>query len=118
MRTDIGSEQVIAAARGMSRRFAGSSSRGSNEATCARHSLALEHTIRPLFSYLRALTTPTGVFAASEDWGADSTIDGGLAARLDRAAAEFATLVTHHEHAATVDPSTDIIPLEQLLNAR
>jgi FMN reductase len=36
----------------------------------ARHSLALEHAIRPLFSYLRAVTVPTAVFAATEDWGA------------------------------------------------
>jgi FMN reductase len=34
----------------------------------ARHSLALEHAVRPLFSYLRAVTVPTAVFAATEDW--------------------------------------------------
>ena len=84
----------------------------------ARHSLALEHGIRPLFSYLRALTTPTAVFAASEDWGADSSIDGGLTARIDRAAAEFATLVAAHEPAAVVDPFADPTPFDQLLDAR
>jgi FMN reductase len=36
----------------------------------ARHSLALEHALRPLFVYLRALVVPTAVYAASEDWGA------------------------------------------------
>ena len=81
----------------------------------ARHSLALEHTIRPLFSYLRALTTPTAVFAAAEDWGADSSVDGGLAARIDRAATEFAALVTGHAPAATVDPFAEPTPFEQLL---
>jgi len=30
-----------------------------------RHSLALEHAIRPLLSYLRALVVPTAVYAAS-----------------------------------------------------
>jgi FMN reductase len=35
----------------------------------ARHSLALEHALRPLFAYLRAVVAPTAVFAASEDWG-------------------------------------------------
>lgn len=83
----------------------------------ACHSLALEHTIRPLLSYLRALTTPTAVFAASKDWGADSTIDGGLAARIDRSAAEFAALVTNHERAATVDPFAEPTPFAQLLDA-
>ncbi|MFJ4948557.1 CE1759 family FMN reductase [Streptomyces sp. NPDC088760] len=53
-----------------------------------RHSLVLEHALRPLFAYLRAVVVPTGVYAASEDWGAD-----GLAARIERAAAELAALM-------------------------
>jgi FMN reductase len=83
----------------------------------ARHSLALEHAIRPLFSYLRATTSPTAVFAASEDWGADRSIDGGLAGRIARAADEFATLVASHETAATPDPFATPTPFEQLLDA-
>ena len=35
----------------------------------ARHSLVLEHALRPLFSYLHAVVVPTGVFAATEDFG-------------------------------------------------
>lgn len=35
----------------------------------ARHSLALEHAIRPLFSYMGAVIVPTAVFGATEDWG-------------------------------------------------
>lgn len=84
----------------------------------ARHSLALEHAVRPLFSYLRALTTPTAVFAASEDWGADSAVDGGLSARIDRAAGELAALVADREAAASVDPFASPTPFEQLLDAR
>jgi FMN reductase len=57
----------------------------------ARHSLVLDHAMRPLFSYLRAVPTPTGVFAASEDFG--STDDGALSSRIDRAAGELAALV-------------------------
>jgi FMN reductase len=30
-----------------------------------RHSLALEHAVRPLFAYLRAVVVPTAVYAAS-----------------------------------------------------
>ncbi|MEV7090910.1 FMN reductase [Streptomyces sp. NPDC093085] len=57
----------------------------------ARHSLVVEHAMRPLFSYLHALTLPTAVFAATDDWGAGAdTHGGGLPARIDRAAAEFA----------------------------
>src|SRR5689334_2768385 len=57
----------------------------------ARHSLVLEHALRPLFSYLKATPVPTGVFAASEDFG--SNADGRLAARVDRAGAELVALL-------------------------
>ena len=53
----------------------------------ARHSLALEHALRPLFSYLRAVVVPTAVFAATEDFG--GTADGRLDERVDRAAGEL-----------------------------
>lgn len=38
-----------------------------------RHSLVLDHAMRPLFAYLRAVTLPTSVYAASEDWGRRAT---------------------------------------------
>ncbi|MFI9827090.1 CE1759 family FMN reductase [Streptomyces sp. NPDC051913] len=55
----------------------------------ARHSLVLEHALRPLFAYLRAVVVPTAVYAASEDWGAE-----GLEGRIERAAGELAGLMT------------------------
>ncbi|MFN8076718.1 MAG: CE1759 family FMN reductase [Kineosporiaceae bacterium] len=55
----------------------------------ARHSLVLEHAMRPLFSYLRAVVVPTGVFAATEDFGAE----GPLTERIGRAASQLAGLV-------------------------
>ncbi|MER6219427.1 FMN reductase [Streptomyces sp. 900105755] len=54
----------------------------------ARHSLVLEHALRPMFAYLRAVVVPTGVYAASEDWGAE-----GLEDRVERAAGELAGLM-------------------------
>lgn len=59
----------------------------------ARHSLALEYAVRPLFAYLQSVVVPTSVFAASEDWGGASGTDGELASRIDRAARELAQLV-------------------------
>ncbi|GAA1007543.1 NAD(P)H-dependent oxidoreductase [Nocardiopsis tropica] len=50
-----------------------------------RHSLVLDHALRPLFAYLRARVLPTGVFAATEDFGSAE-----LAARISRAGAELA----------------------------
>jgi FMN reductase len=68
----------------------------------ARHSLVLDHALRPLFSYLHAVVVPTGVFAASEDWGATG-VDGVLRRRIDRAAAELAALVRARPVAARGD---------------
>ncbi|WP_028660741.1 FMN reductase [Nocardioides insulae] len=63
-----------------------------------RHSLVLEHALRPLFSYLRAVVVPTGVFAASSDFGAVAGSAGAgadtIGKRVERAAAELAVLVT------------------------
>jgi FMN reductase len=70
----------------------------------ARHSLVLEHAMRPLFSYLRALTVPTGVFAAPEDWAGGDTSTAALADRIDRAAGELADLVAGRPRAARTDP--------------
>ena len=57
----------------------------------ARHSMVLDHALRPLFSHLRAVVVPTGVFAASEDFG--NTDEGHLDKRVRRAAGEFAVLM-------------------------
>ena len=58
----------------------------------ARHSLVLDYALRPLFSYLRATIAPTGVFAATADFGSD---DAGrsLADRVNRAGQELAALM-------------------------
>ncbi|GAA3799819.1 FMN reductase [Streptomyces chiangmaiensis] len=66
----------------------------------ARHSLVLDHALRPLFSYLQAVVVPTGVYAASEDWGAE-----GLPERIDRAAGELVRLM-----GAGVAPETAAVP--------
>src|SRR6266700_7804592 len=36
----------------------------------SRHALVVDEQMRSLFAYMRALTLPTSVFAAPEDWGA------------------------------------------------
>ncbi|MCW2752656.1 MAG: hypothetical protein JWQ32_67 [Marmoricola sp.] len=64
----------------------------------ARHSLVLEHALRPLFSYLRAVVVPTAVFAASEDFGSTS-----LQSRVERAAGELAALVDARAKAGHLD---------------
>ncbi|MGY1753605.1 FMN reductase [Blastococcus sp. SYSU D01042] len=75
----------------------------------ARHSLALEHALRPLFAYLRATVAPTAVFAAAEDWagGGEGPGSGALADRVERAAGELADLVAARPPAAPVDPFAD-----------
>jgi FMN reductase len=86
----------------------------------ARHSLALEHAVRPLFAYLRAVAVPTAVFAATEDWAGAAGIDRALAGRIDRAAGELADLVSGRPATARpVDPFADpTTSFEDLLKGR
>ncbi len=86
----------------------------------ARHSLVLDHALRPLFSYQRAVVLPTAVFAATDDFGTDADLSGRIAA----AAAELAqwlrpgtgvaspTGQPPRLRAASID---DPVPFEQLL---
>jgi FMN reductase len=53
-----------------------------------RHALVADDQMRPMFAYLRTMTTPTSLFAAPEDWG-----DPALATRIDRAALELVLLM-------------------------
>ena len=75
-----------------------------------RHSLALEYSMRPLFTYLRADVVTTSVFAATDDWaqsGGEKHDDGGssLPERIDRAGRAFAGLVSARgEHTKPADP--------------
>ncbi len=85
----------------------------------ARHSLVLDFAMRPLFAYLRADVVPTGVFAASSDFGSGSTVSGGsLSARIDRAAGELADKVLRRGTALPDDPFTNPTPFEDLLNGQ
>jgi FMN reductase len=84
----------------------------------ARHSLALEHALRPMFTYLRATPVPTSVFAAPEDWagagsggvgaGNGGGPSGALAGRIDRAARELADQMTRRESRATPPDPFDL----------
>ncbi|MFD3498945.1 FMN reductase [Streptomyces sp. NPDC058678] len=78
----------------------------------ARHSLVLEHALRPLFAHLRAVVVPTGVYAASEDWGAQ-----GLDGRIERAAGELAALMAGLSAAGPVKDDFAVVPFEERLAA-
>ena len=84
----------------------------------ARHSLAIDHALRPLFAYLNAATVPTGVYAASEDWGRSGVAaDQGLSDRIDRAAAELAAAILARPPRVRRDRFADPVPFEDLLRA-
>jgi len=79
-----------------------------------RHSLVLEHQMRPLFAYLRTVVVPTSVFAASIDWGENDKREGTLQRRVERAAAELARLVVDRPGGSTSDDLVSA-PFEDLL---
>ncbi|MFI6164098.1 FMN reductase [Micromonospora haikouensis] len=83
----------------------------------ARHSLALEHAVRPMFAYLRAVVVPTAVFAATEDWS-QAAADGALRTRIVRAAGELADQVARRPPAAPPDPFALTAGFDELLAGR
>lgn len=76
---------------------------GANAGT-ARHSLAIDYAIRPLFTYLHAEPVATGVFAASSDWGGSGDQVAPLGERVERGARELADAVARRTPQASVDP--------------
>ncbi|KIC58393.1 CE1759 family FMN reductase [Microbacterium hominis] len=76
---------------------------GANAGT-ARHSLAIDYAIRPLFAYLHAEAVSTGVFAASSDWGAAADQVAPLSSRVERGARELAEAVARRHPAGSDDP--------------
>ncbi|MGP3920087.1 FMN reductase [Nonomuraea sp. 10N515B] len=84
----------------------------------ARHSLSLEHALRPLFAYLRAVVVPTAVYAAAEDWGgAGDAFTDGLGERIERAAGELADLLRHRAPSARAEQEESVVPFEEQLAA-
>jgi FMN reductase len=75
-----------------------------------RHSLALEHAVRPLFGYLRALVVPTAVYASTEDFAGD-----GLHERIERGGQELAAQVGHYTAPAPTDPFALTTSFEDML---
>ncbi len=76
---------------------------GANAGT-ARHSLAIDYAIRPLFAYLHADAVSTGVFAASSDWGGAGDQVAPLAKRIEKGARELAEAVARRDAAVSSDP--------------
>lgn len=91
----------------------------------ARHSLVLDHALRPLLTYMRAVVVPTGIFAATDDFGNE---DGAsLSTRIARAAGELAALVVAESGSVGglagpttrktgTDPAENFTPFAQLLD--
>ncbi|MGV9349956.1 FMN reductase [Streptomyces spiralis] len=80
-----------------------------------RHSLVLEHALRPMFAYLRAVVMPTAVFAATEEWGGGYGPQGPLHGRVERAAHELAAEVERRDTPTIDDPYEDPVPFERML---
>lgn len=83
----------------------------------ARHSLALDHALRPLMVYMRAITIPTGVYAAPEDWSqsAPESSSAALSGRIRRAAAELADEMARRESKPPADSFELSTSFEDLL---
>ncbi len=78
----------------------------------ARHSLVLENAMLPLFFSLKAVPSPVGVFAATEDWG---SAESGLSQRIEDAGAAFAELIQRRPAPEHADEFASMVDFETLL---
>lgn len=59
-----------------------------------RHSLVVEHQLRPLFGFFSALTIPTSIYAEDKSFEDFKQVDPGILARIDLAASQTALIVS------------------------
>ncbi|KAA9162073.1 NADPH-dependent FMN reductase [Amycolatopsis acidicola] len=78
----------------------------------ARHSLALDYNLRPVFTYLHADVVTTGVFAATDDWASG---EDSLPGRIERAGGELAAKILGSHRAGPVDDYASVPSFEELL---
>lgn len=81
-----------------------------------RHSLVLEHALRPMFSYLRAVVSRTAVYASTDDFGRAGQAQP-LNHRIEQAGSDFAHLVSSWGRRTTTDTFTaELDAMTALLN--
>ncbi|PBB24385.1 FMN reductase [Mesorhizobium sp. WSM4307] len=64
------------------------------------HGLVLEHQLRPLFSFFGAVTVPTGIYGAPDDFVRAEIVGEAIRERISRAATEAVSLL-NSSHAKT-----------------
>uniref|UniRef100_UPI003B3B613E CE1759 family FMN reductase n=1 Tax=Nakamurella sp. TaxID=1869182 RepID=UPI003B3B613E len=81
----------------------------------ARHSLVLDHALRPLFAYLKAEPVATGVFAATADFGAGAdSASGDLDRRIERAGSQLLTALAAAAPSVVTPPAAAAEPAPDL----
>lgn len=66
-----------------------------------RHALVVDHQLRPLFAFFRALTVPSAVYAAEADFDGYALRSDALRARINEAAGQAAMLLASRQQGAT-----------------
>lgn len=64
-----------------------------------RHALVVDHQLRPLFAFFRALTVPSAVYASEADFEGYALRSDALRARIDEAALQAAMLLAGEQAA-------------------
>jgi FMN reductase len=67
-----------------------------------RHALAIDHGLRPLFTFFRAQTVPSAVYASETDFDGLAVRSPALQARIDEAALQAARLLPARAPAAAI----------------
>ncbi|MGH2836229.1 MAG: NAD(P)H-dependent oxidoreductase [Gaiellaceae bacterium] len=63
-----------------------------------RHTLVLEHALRPLFGFFEALTIPVALFASAGDFDGTTLLNPGVYGRIETGLADVADLLRARAH--------------------
>lgn len=82
-----------------------------------RHSLVVEHQLRPLFGFFSALTIPTAVYAEAQSFDEDGLNDPTVMSRVEAAALQCAELARalgcrRNRQAPAAAPRARVVPIK------
>lgn len=84
-----------------------------------RHSLVVEHQLRPLFGFFEASTIPTAVYACADELRGDGDLPELLNARICNAAAQFAAQINNPmSEMASLSKVRSSLPLQMIKSVK
>ena len=71
-----------------------------------RHTLVIDHIMRPLFAFFHAFVAPIGIYASSADFDGTTLLNPAIYTRIELAVDDMAPLLTAYPRKSSMSPSS------------